>query len=312
MLLAYMDEFGHVGPYIAPDHPKFKTHPVFGYAGFVMPANNVREFGAFFEHIKENLLRYEIERDGKHPRRWEKKGASLLTTTNVAKYPDLTVAIHRLLRRLHKLDGRVIYYGQLKPTGSAKETGESAEDRNAHCLRQTLARLSQYAKAADSNVMVVLDSTDDKPRLKAVENMSKFIYARTSPPEVKRIVEAPMQVESQLYGTIQFADWMCALIGRLSHYEFVKGSEFDWAPSKFGQVLSPACAKDVSKIHLTPTDMKDVWTKHLCDAQTTYSNRPSQIARQTSPTQRRPSPRGIEQSLGERFPALSQLKNSLG
>jgi hypothetical protein len=83
MLIAYLDEFGHIGPYISDSHTKFNTHPVFGYAGFVMPAENVREFGGYFEYIKENLLRFEIERDGAHPRRWEKKGASLFTTKNI-------------------------------------------------------------------------------------------------------------------------------------------------------------------------------------------------------------------------------------
>lgn len=67
MLLAYIDEFGHVGPYISPDHPKFKTHPIFGYSGFIIPAHNVRPLGGFFESTKANLLAYEIEKSGKHP-----------------------------------------------------------------------------------------------------------------------------------------------------------------------------------------------------------------------------------------------------
>lgn len=56
MLIAYLDEFGHQGPYISHSHPKFKTHPAFGYAGYVLPAENVRKLGGYFEHIKENLL----------------------------------------------------------------------------------------------------------------------------------------------------------------------------------------------------------------------------------------------------------------
>ena len=35
MLLAYIDEIGEPGPYVAKDHPRFNTNPVFGYAGFV-------------------------------------------------------------------------------------------------------------------------------------------------------------------------------------------------------------------------------------------------------------------------------------
>ncbi|MDZ7917763.1 MAG: hypothetical protein U5O16_39115 [Rhodococcus sp. (in: high G+C Gram-positive bacteria)] len=100
MLLAYLDEFGHIGPYIGPDHPKFNDHPVFGYAGFVMPAENVRKFGGFFEHVKETLLEFEIQKANAHPRRWEKKGASLFTTRNIVRYPEASHAFRRLMRRL--------------------------------------------------------------------------------------------------------------------------------------------------------------------------------------------------------------------
>lgn len=56
MLLAYLDEFGHIGSFISKDHDKFKDHPVFGYAGFVIPAHNVRYLGGLFEFLKKSLL----------------------------------------------------------------------------------------------------------------------------------------------------------------------------------------------------------------------------------------------------------------
>ena len=42
---AYLDEFGHVGPYVARTDPKYRESPVFGLAGFVLPAEEVRGFG---------------------------------------------------------------------------------------------------------------------------------------------------------------------------------------------------------------------------------------------------------------------------
>lgn len=30
VLIAYLDEFGHVGPYVSRDHARHNTHPVFG------------------------------------------------------------------------------------------------------------------------------------------------------------------------------------------------------------------------------------------------------------------------------------------
>lgn len=308
MLLAYLDEFGHIGPYISETHPKFKTHPVFGYAGFVMPAENVREFGGYFEHIKETLLKFEIERDGAHPRRWEKKGASLFTTRNVEQYPELSRAFKRLIAKMTKLGGRVVFYGQVKPTGSAKETNESATDRSAHHLRQILTRLSWHAGDLNENIMIVLDSVDDKPRLEAVSVTASFIYSK-SKTDLRRVVEAPMQVESHLYATIQFADWLCALLGRAAHHQFVENSQFDWAPRIFGTTL-PAICVNHSKI-LVPEDADNsVYSRHLFSTED-WATRTKKNG--TKKNTRKPitGPRKISQNLAQTHPELQLLKERL-
>ena len=79
MIVAYLDEFGHVGPYISTMHKKFKDHPLFGYAGIVLLEDAIRPFGAKFEQVKARQFRSEIVKTGKHPRRWEKKGAEMFT-----------------------------------------------------------------------------------------------------------------------------------------------------------------------------------------------------------------------------------------
>ena len=43
---AYLDEFGHVGPYVSRADPHHNDSPVFGLAGYVLPAVQVRGFGA--------------------------------------------------------------------------------------------------------------------------------------------------------------------------------------------------------------------------------------------------------------------------
>ncbi len=46
--LAYLDEFGHVGPYVSRSDRRHNDSPVFGFAGFVMPVSEVRAFGTWF------------------------------------------------------------------------------------------------------------------------------------------------------------------------------------------------------------------------------------------------------------------------
>ena len=86
---AYLDEFGHIDPYVSRTDPRYKESPVFGPAGFVLPSDEVRGFGTWFFQRECDLLAFEIERSGKPSVLWEKKGASLYTVTNVTRYPEL-------------------------------------------------------------------------------------------------------------------------------------------------------------------------------------------------------------------------------
>ena len=58
--VAYLDEFGHVGQYVSRTHSHFKTSPVFGLGGILLPAEEVREFAIFFYQLKCQLLAWDI------------------------------------------------------------------------------------------------------------------------------------------------------------------------------------------------------------------------------------------------------------
>ena len=90
---AYLDEFGHIGPYVSRQDPRHNDSPVFGLAGFILPSEQVRGFGTWFFQRKCELLAFEIDRGGKHPAQWEKKGSSLYTVTNVTRYDAVTLAL---------------------------------------------------------------------------------------------------------------------------------------------------------------------------------------------------------------------------
>ena len=120
--IAYLDEFGHIGPYIARDHPRHNDSPVFGLAGFIMPLEVVRGFGTWFYQRKCDLLDFEIRRSGEHPAVWEKKGSSLFTVRNVTQYPELRQTTFRLLNKIQNLGGHVFYRGpHVGPNGGPSE-----------------------------------------------------------------------------------------------------------------------------------------------------------------------------------------------
>lgn len=259
MLVAYLDEFGHIGPYVSHDHQRHHTHPAFGYGGFVMPVEGVRPFGGLFEYLKARLFEPEILRDGAHPKQWEKKGSSLFTTRNHVNYGDeIRPALRRLSRKLHSVDGQIVYYGQEKPVGDELATGESAANRSQHMLINSVRHLCKYADKRRERIMIFLDAVDSKPRLEAVRAMGGFIYGDDDP-ALKRVIEVPMQLESKHYGMVQYADWVCGLIGRTSHFHLVPGSEFSWAPRVLrDDMLRVASAHTASYIQRR-RDLGDGW-----------------------------------------------------
>lgn len=236
MLIAYLDEFGHVGPYISPTHQKFFHNPVFGYAGIVLPSTAVRAFGARFERTKEREFRSEIHQSGKHPRRWEKKGAEIFTTGSFGRYPERVEFISDLSDYLTRLKGRIFFYGEVKTPGSPKESGETAAQRTKKALGETVRRLCEYADSQDEDLLLLLDEGGPMPREDAITAMAQFIYS-SSDPRMKRILEVPLQLESHRYGAMQYADWLCAVLSRATHFHFSPSAEFAWAPGVVSRIV---------------------------------------------------------------------------
>lgn len=238
MYIGYFDEFGHNGAYISRNDSAYKTHPVFGIGGFIIPAHNARELSKKFRYLKETALRAEIEAKvlsrGKKVEHWEKKGSALLTTTNIKRYQELRVLILRLLSTLDKLNAQIVFYGQEKPRGSNEETGESENDRYNHAMRQLIQRID-WTLPDDERHLLVIDKQGPKERLEIFASCAAFMFSNK---DAKKLLEPPYEVESHLYQTVQCADWICALIGRIAAYKYDPDfAEFSWAAKYFGNRL---------------------------------------------------------------------------
>jgi hypothetical protein len=211
---AYLDEFGHIGPYVSRDHERYNESPVFGLAGLVLPVEEVRDFSSWFYKRKCELLSFEINRSGKHPAEWEKKGSALFTTANIGKYPELTRFTARFFNKIEKCGGKIIYVG-IRKTAEPKEHQSQALYRAV--LRETIKRLDQYCAHdcdEESRIMIFMDQHEERDAL--LTEASRSMFSRDSPR--RHLVEPPVQMESHRYQTLQAADWICGLIGRFGAY----------------------------------------------------------------------------------------------
>ncbi|MGI9133926.1 MAG: DUF3800 domain-containing protein [Rhodoferax sp.] len=235
--IAYLDEFGHIGPFVSREHPQHNTSPVFGLGGFVLPSSKVRAFATWFYQLKCNLLRFEIDRDGIPAYQWEKKGAALFTTTNVLKYRELRNATFRLMNRIERDEGMVFYVGLQKT-----HPPESHNPKSLYraVLRESIKRIDQFCIARDAHFQIILDELknqdDFRTQIVSEASIQMFGEARTT------MIEPPLQAESHLFQTLQCADWLCGLVGRVGCYQVLPDAyaDLDWTTKYFIHRLNRA------------------------------------------------------------------------
>lgn len=211
MLFAYLDEFGHIGPFKHRQDPQYKDSPVFGLAGIILPEPSIRPFATKFLQLKEHAFADDIKRAGKHGYDWEKKGCDIFKPKALKQYPRLRQIGYRLLTILKEADGKVFYYGREKVAGRV--------DGNANGLHTTvfshaIRRLDAHAQAAKSNFAMVVDQHSARAEL--LECAAKTMFGV---PPARKLVSPPFEVESHLNQNIQAADWIAAIIGRMGAYQ---------------------------------------------------------------------------------------------
>ena len=208
---AYLDEFGHVGPYVGRTDPRYKESPVFGLAGFVLPTPEVRGFGTWFFQRKCQMLDFEIQRSGEHPTVWEKKGASLFTVTNVTRYRELRTFTNRLFNKIEGLGGFVFYVGVRK---TAAPNAHRPNRLYARVFLEAIKRIDEFCgedRDPRDDFIVILDEHDQRSEL--ITAAGRSMYGGRKPR--RHLIEPPFHVESHRYQTLQAADWIAALVGRL-------------------------------------------------------------------------------------------------
>ena len=105
----------------------------------------------------------------------------------------------------------------------------------------------------------MIDQINEKTRADRLPRMYGHIFGRSSEhPEMRRIVEPPMHIDSVLSSNIQFADWVAACVTRGIDYQLVRTSRHRW-------IVDVDLLKDLSgaftyesKLHLYKRSVDDI------------------------------------------------------
>ncbi|MDR0483433.1 MAG: DUF3800 domain-containing protein [Cellulomonadaceae bacterium] len=258
MLLAYIDEIGEPGAFVARDHAKFRTSPAFGYAGFVIPESSARLFAQDMAEMKRNVFASALQSVA-NPGQWERKGATIFHRNTRSKHPEQIRAFSRLVSLLVRRGGRLFYYADEKVPGTPKQVLINPADRETAAMRETLNRLSRHADTRNQNLLVLIDQINEKTRAERLPNMYGHILGRAAGfPEMSRIIEPPMHVDSVLSANIQFADWVAAAVTRAIDFQIFDDSEFGWiAAGSTGRAVRGHFTFE-SKLHLSQRSIADL------------------------------------------------------
>ncbi len=207
----YLDEFGHIGPYMSRSNPRYNESPVFGLAGIILPETAIRPFATRFLQLKQHLFKREIEKANTIGALWEKKGTEIFTTKHVAKYRHYRATGFRLINDIRNCGGKIFYYGREKISGT---TNVNSIGLYTTILSHTIRQLESFSGAQNTNYVMVVDEHSARKQL--LVTASKTMFGQ---PPARHLLSPPFEVESYINQNIQAADWMAAIIGRLWAYE---------------------------------------------------------------------------------------------
>lgn len=240
MRLVFLDEFGHIGPFVARDDARYKTSPVFGVSGFIIPEQHARYFSTWFFQLKNELYANEIEVSRHHASAWEKKGNEIFTRGRVYKTKKRLFSV---INEIKRCGGKIFYSGV--------EKYETPEDSNpvglyTTVLNHALGNLNHYCdQVVNENFMVILDQHSSRMALLA--NAIRVMYGADP---INRLIQPPFQVESHLYQTIQAADWISSVVGALWSHRALPTQFADeiWAEKYFATRIDAAATHSTVKL----------------------------------------------------------------
>ena len=179
---------------------------------------------------------------------WERKGSDIFTPVAWDCYRRPIEGFRELVRFLCARGGRLFFYGEEKPLGTATERwGKDSRLQKQGllefkwgCLHQALNRLCTYAERHGENLIVIMDTENEKERVVQVQNSYAHVFNRAADPdhgEMRRLIESTMHVDSKLSANVQFADWVAAAVRRAFEYQLLEDSSFDWVPTAFEELM---------------------------------------------------------------------------
>lgn len=231
MFLHYADEFGHDGRW-DPSNPRFAHHPLFGLAGFAIPAEHWHALDRGYFRLKCSFYAHEIARaqvKGMRPERYEMKD---LTSRRDVRFTNA------VLNLLETLKAHVFVHGIKKNTGPGYNS-------NAVYGSVTQGLMRAYEKYIRQKVgkhgrgLMILDRRSETSDVQLLSSAQSYLFSAN--PDVtggfSRLIEVPLLVRSDWHHAVQAADTVARAVGRIYRYRALGDVSYQKLDAELGPQL---------------------------------------------------------------------------
>lgn len=220
MYFVYLDEFGHIGPFVSRTDKKYKESPVFGVAGVILQDTAIRKFATTFLQLKTHTFTSDINKSGMIPQKWEKKGSDIFRPKAIARYYNLLQCGFRLISGIKRFNGNICYYGREK---IARKFDGNSTGLYTTVFSHAIRHLDEFFSAQGETFVLVVDEHSARKELLTCAEKTMF-----GEHPARSLISPPFEVESYLNQNIQAADWIAAIIARLAAYEVLPDQYQDY------------------------------------------------------------------------------------
>lgn len=206
MQCVFLDEFGHEGFYEAGSS-NYHHSPVFGLGGIIIPDDNVPRLVGGFKNLKKfNFNSADREKKGKDVF----TGKALSASVSLERRKRTSKIGYRLLNLISELGGGVVYSGLEKHLPQEKHDSVVLHKT---CARRCVKLINDAFQGDDGRFIVIFDEHSNHK-----DKVQHLVSNIADQSDRIALIETPFQGDSELYNSIQAADWVCSLLGRVFAY----------------------------------------------------------------------------------------------
>lgn len=233
MYILYLDEFGHPGPYV-PTDKRFQHHPLFGFAGFVIPGDKWRDFDRSYFRLKRRLYKREIARaQVLHGTRAERFEPKRLKDRRDIRFISLVMAL------IGKSNGCIFARGCVK---KSTPKSHSYDGLYNGLMQVTLRAFEKYlrdkAGKARGRGIVIMDRRHESQNVRVLASAQSYLFSDLMfrQPDV-RVTEIPLLVPSEWHHGVQAADGIGRAIGSIYWHRRMKNGHFKKYDVSLGPIV---------------------------------------------------------------------------